>query len=273
MIKFIFVFISTVLLLILNCRTAEASLFDALKIVGSSNPVTGPNCWNYALYSAGLVDSIRNVDDTEFHFLIESPLCQKLSGEATYWPGQIGVIRDQESYSHIKENHAFVYLTPNKILTKNGPFRESVYELTSLQKLLQISAFHLGPGRFLSRYQCTSLSSYFRDKKINPHLLKIAEIKIKFEVYYANVIRKKENLSIQFKNEILTKINKELAILKTDLKQGLLSWSEDERLFINILSQHFIGIAGQLYYTHASPIMDEFEELSPSLLAMLNGNK
>ena len=233
-----------------------ADLKAGLSFVGKSSKTTGPNCWNYALYSAGLVHSLRNVEADEFDFFIHSKLCQLIDDSKPVVAGQIGAIQDIVQGKPI-QNHAFIFLSRNEILTKNGPYIQAPYQRSTLSELFQIPSYQLNSTRILQRYSCGSLNHYLSvHPNLNKKLLRIYHLTKKFELEYQKVTFEKIELDINFKTFIIS----EIETLIFDLSGFYLS--DEDRFLKEVIATHLSGMSGQIYYTYASPIMDQFISLS-----------
>lgn len=257
-------FFVSIFFTILNCFPifVKADLNQALKKVGTYSKTTGPNCWNYALYSAGLVNSLRNVEENEFTFFIKSRLCHKLQDQDAIKPGQIGAIQDIEN-NKVIQNHAFVFLGPEAVLTKNGPYVAAAYQVMSLKNLLQIPSYQLHPKRLLERYECEDIESFIKNYPgLNIHLLQIYDLVKAFEYHYEQDTLQNIQLDMKFKDTTLLLIEKAILDMAFD---GL---NSDDHFFRDLIAIHLSGISGQIYYTYASPIMDQFESLSRKLKAL-----
>lgn len=99
----------------------------------------GPNCWNASLFLAGVNNGLYYTDDTAFRSVIDSPLCQEIPQESLQ-AGDIIALRRYASgkllpASFLSEVHAFTYLDSQTVLTKDGPHKEALYNVSTLENV------------------------------------------------------------------------------------------------------------------------------------------
>jgi hypothetical protein len=153
-----------------------------LESLNQCPKVMGANCWNFALASAGLAQGLRYTSAEEISALLESPLCSPVrTGKPQ--TGDLVVMRDQskiegghdQAHDNLMgELHAYVYLTPQLGLTKNGYRHSQPYTVMGHDNLHQ--AYGLAPEEcrltstptpkgcktWSTVYRCISLQEYQR---------------------------------------------------------------------------------------------------------------
>lgn len=120
---------------------AEVSLPPrAEKLVGTYSSLHGPNCWNSALYSAGLVSGIRHVDFSEFTAWLDSPLCEEVEEKAAV-AGDIVALRRARGdgrlvdFPYTAEIHGYLLVAPGLAFTKNGTGKGDGYQVQDIPSL------------------------------------------------------------------------------------------------------------------------------------------
>jgi hypothetical protein len=131
----------SLLLFFTSVVSAEPALPPrAQELVGKYASFSGPNCWDSALYSAGLVTGIRHVDFSEFTAWLESPLCEEV-GEKSAAAGDIVALRRARSdgrlveFPYSAEIHGYLLLAPGMAFTKNGTSSGDGYQVQDTASL------------------------------------------------------------------------------------------------------------------------------------------
>lgn len=93
--------------------------------------LNGPNCWNAALYFIGALPHVRYTSAAEFDSFLRSPKFRKINPDEFLLPGDVVAL-----YGANKHQHAFVYLSDDLFLHKNGPFAGESYQLTDISNVL-----------------------------------------------------------------------------------------------------------------------------------------
>jgi hypothetical protein len=107
------------------------------KLQGVTPLVSGPNCWNAALVSAGMVPYLRYVDGWEMRFWMNySGLCYEPPANVAAQPGDIIAIRQRQAPTQENPNpqdpsevHGMVYVTDQLVFSKNGAGNTNPYSL------------------------------------------------------------------------------------------------------------------------------------------------
>jgi len=142
----------------------------AREILDSRTALPGPNCWNSALYGAGLVNGLRHVTGDEFTAWISSPLCREVP-EAEAAGGDIVAFRRSTIEGKLvdgpygSEIHAFLLVSPNEAFTKNGAVATYEFRLQDLVSLReQYEKANRSECRMLDfpRSHCALKAQYFR---------------------------------------------------------------------------------------------------------------
>lgn len=270
----------TFLLICLVSSFSFGSIRAAIGLVGMRPKVEGPNCWNYALFSFGLSNSIRNVDQNEFASIINSPLCQKLGPYETDFSSTIGAIREiDERTRQITDIHAFVYLNNNLVISKNGAGSRSAYVQDTFERLMAIGLYTVNSScqfnvasrtvlnsslckKFLERYRCTSIPNFIKKSRLETAsvILRLVKSLTEFEK------------TLQQESLFLKRLdNESTAFHISNIKRDIIdisaqkTFSSHELTILKILAAQLHGVSGQLYYEHASPLMDYFESFGVSV--------
>ncbi|HRO68568.1 MAG TPA: hypothetical protein PL182_13435, partial [Pseudobdellovibrionaceae bacterium] len=103
----------------------------------------GPNCWNAALYSRGLVGGIRHVDGYEFTAWLSSPLCKEVPAEQAAGGDIVALRRVTLDGRLVKgpygaEVHGFLLGSDGIGFTKNGTNAKDIYQLQDAASIFQI---------------------------------------------------------------------------------------------------------------------------------------
>lgn len=96
---------------------------------GTSSHVNGPNCWNGALYAAGVVDELRMFTPSEWLEALNTA-CYEVK---TPRPGDIGrLFHPTEG-----EVHGFIHLDDETIFAKHGEQTQYGYQTMSYNEMLE----------------------------------------------------------------------------------------------------------------------------------------
>lgn len=128
-------------LLFASVVSAEPALPSrAEAIVGKFAAFHGPNCWNSALYGAGVVSGIRHVDYDEFTAWLASPFCKAVE-EKSSAAGDIVALRRVSASGRLVdfpfsyEIHGYLLVAPGMAFTKNGATQRDGYQVMSADTL------------------------------------------------------------------------------------------------------------------------------------------
>lgn len=125
---------------------AANSLEDVARIralVNREAARNGPNCWNAALYSRGLVEGIRHVDGHEFTAWLSSPLCEEVSAEQATAGDVVALRRFTTDGRLVKgpygaEIHGFLLGDDGIGFTKNGTNAKDIYQFQDTREIFRL---------------------------------------------------------------------------------------------------------------------------------------
>lgn len=129
-----------ILLFTSSLRAAPELPPRAQALNGKFAVLHGPNCWNSALYSVGVVSGVRHVDYAEFTSWLESPFCQEVE-EKSAAAGDIVALRRARSDGRLvtmpysAEVHGYLLAAPGLAFTKNGTSKGDGYQLQDTASL------------------------------------------------------------------------------------------------------------------------------------------
>lgn len=109
-----------------------------------------PNCWNWALYVTGGVQSLHFTDSDVFESFLNSSFCRRAESRSVK-TGQIGVIKTYESDTHL---HAFYTLSATEVLTRTLSFNPA----TGAYEVAPLTAVRSGFHRPLSDPRCQNIT-------------------------------------------------------------------------------------------------------------------
>lgn len=96
---------------------------------GKSSHIYGPNCFNGALFIAGLNHSKRFTSPAEWKHLLDKN-CYEISSPFT---GSVGRIYDENKNVEI---HGYIYMSDLEVFAKHGQDKAHGYEIMSMKKML-----------------------------------------------------------------------------------------------------------------------------------------
>lgn len=125
----------------------------------------GPNCFNTALNSVGLLQSIRHSTQEEIDFFTRPPFCREIKVKSDLEPGDLILIRGSGVPS---EMHAFIYINDDLVFSKSRFSIQFPYELVSSEWVFSI--FALGKiakpecrlANDISKSDCPVRAQYYR---------------------------------------------------------------------------------------------------------------
>lgn len=112
-----------------SCVPQQVRTYQGLT--GTQN---GPNCWNLALVMAGLVPVLRQSSDTEWEYLINSPLCRELRDGESPQSGDLGSIEMRAPDNNV-QIHGFMYVSDRMVFSKNGTLLNAPYALQTREDM------------------------------------------------------------------------------------------------------------------------------------------
>lgn len=145
----------------------------AKKTNGVCTVNSGPNCWNTALISSGVLSSQRYTTPEEMKFWMSSPLCKKRESPDKPRPGDIVAIRGGAG-SYSVDLHGFVYISDELSFGKNGPEINDPYEFKKTSEVFKVNQIpkecqtsrHSDCLKWAEYYQCESMESYLAQNPI-----------------------------------------------------------------------------------------------------------
>jgi hypothetical protein len=164
------------------CHFSHASFMD---LDGTSSHLKGPNCWNGAMYAAGVISHKRFMHPNEWSFYLEN-YCQKLE---TPEKGAVGRLYLKDG----DEVHGFIHLDESTIFAKHGEDQAHGYKIMSYEEMLD----QYGRTR-----RCRT-SNRFEDECFHDLSFYRCDSKVNFSKPIIEINRALENLS--FSSE--TKLN------------------------------------------------------------------
>ncbi len=148
------------------------------RIQKKKTALSGPNCWNSALYLSGLTSGIHHTTGEEFRFYLESPLCQQVSSPAA---GDVVALRRKSSTGKIlrgalfSEVHGYTLLGHDLALSKNGTAAAVAYEKISNDEVFKYYERNDKRACKISgipREHCNLVREYYRCNSLESYLLK-----------------------------------------------------------------------------------------------------
>lgn len=109
-----------------------------IEVGDKTSEIAGPNCFNLAIYSAGLAPALVHSTDEELGGLIRPPFCEAVSGGKPS-AGDIGVMSKEG-----EAIHAFTYISPQLAWTKNGANAASVNQFDSFKRMTAVYEYPFG---------------------------------------------------------------------------------------------------------------------------------
>lgn len=102
----------------------------------------GPNCWNTTLVGVGLLNHIRFSSAEEFRFLMDSPVCKKISA-AELQPGDVQIYFRPKAELSVdqREVHTNIWLSEKKNFNKMTVFATAPYAVTTHDEVNRLYAF------------------------------------------------------------------------------------------------------------------------------------
>lgn len=91
----------------------------------------GPNCWNFCLMHAGILQHFRFTTGEEFRHWLSGPLAEEVKGLDQLKPGDIFALTSGRD-----EVHGAIAVSPNLVLSKTGRDLEYGYRLMDIREML-----------------------------------------------------------------------------------------------------------------------------------------
>lgn len=148
--------------------------------------VEGPNCWNEATYIAGISKGIHHTTGSEFAFIVDSPLCTRISKENAE-VGDIVALRRFDrnnkliTVSLFSEVHGYTFLDATTGFTKKGTMASAPYEVMSHEDIFQFykkSEYRSCKRLGLDRADCNLKPVVYRCQNFEGLLSKTVELSL-----------------------------------------------------------------------------------------------
>jgi hypothetical protein len=124
-----------------------------LDLDGTSSNYNGPNCWNGAMYAAGVIENKRFMHPNEWHYYLNNH-CEEVEHAV---PGAVGRIYIGET-----EVHGFIHLDEDKIFAKHGEAQAHGYKVMSYKKMMaQYGRTRECSSRNYTRPECYHSVKYY----------------------------------------------------------------------------------------------------------------
>lgn len=116
-----------------ECRIDVSNVipFREKRVEGKCSAYSGPNCFNTALITQGILKHRRVVSVDEINFWTESELCSEVPPGEEISPGDLYVLYDKSGLPL----HGFTYVSPELVYSKGGPQKEMKYNLEPLSNM------------------------------------------------------------------------------------------------------------------------------------------
>ncbi len=119
----------TLFTLISTHLLAQTEPLTLTQLNGTSSHIDGPNCWNGALYVAGILEHRRMLAPEEWLYYLESS-CEEVESPQK---GDVGRVY----HSQKGEVHGFIHLDYQTLFAKHGESTLYGYQIMSYQKMLK----------------------------------------------------------------------------------------------------------------------------------------
>lgn len=109
---------------------AQASSIDSLidTLDGTSSHIDGPNCWNGALFGAGVIEHKRFLHPDEWLTLLREN-CREIKGAPL--SGDVGRLFIEDT-----EVHGFIHVNEELIFAKHGQDKKDGYQVMTYEEML-----------------------------------------------------------------------------------------------------------------------------------------
>ncbi len=201
---------------------------------GTSSHIDGPNCWNGALYAAGVLPNKRFLDPNEWTYHLRTT-CSEVDVPQS---GDVGRLFYQEE-EQITEVHGFIHLDQDSVFAKHGEAIAHGYQFMSYEEMMDqygrtrdcrlsgssdASCFHR-----LKYYRCRqeakSLGPWPEVHHLLEEILFEEETKWKFKEKCDGAIFLARNERMQQMDELFKRALKESAPIGSQDKELLLNYA------------------------------------------------
>lgn len=240
----------------------------------------GPNCYNNALKSAGLISSFRHSSDDEFQLYMASPLCRKLSREESHQVGDIGTVNVFVNGAPYPE-HAFYLVSPDEASSKNGRYWLSPYVVASEKSILDLyevpstqecrknsGVKNTGCTKFTEYFRCSDLQAYLKQRQIPSWYpeasarLSALEAELESHLLHLDGVAMTES---QVRIELILKMNESLEILLSRARQ-MTSATPDEMFLWKTIFYRAQDSVSQMNFLFDVGIRSDFPDYDKKLL-------
>ncbi|MBC7396776.1 MAG: hypothetical protein H7333_04965 [Bdellovibrionales bacterium] len=167
-----------------HCKVEVTQALPAFtkKVLGIFPENDGPNCWNTALVSAGILPHLRGTEADEFKYWMSSPLCTELKAGEKPEAGDVMAIRS--SYGSTEE-HAFIYGTEELSFSKKTFEAAEPYRMLSTDEIYGRPFNVKRECRALGRtdcetqvhaFRCINMKQYLSDKALNARVSSLSAL-------------------------------------------------------------------------------------------------
>ncbi len=167
------IFILSLLSISVQARTSDRLQELIERLDGTSSYIDGPNCWNGAIYAAGVVSELRMFHPDEWLYHLQRNCVKVLRPEA----GDVGRI-----YAEDAEVHGFIYLSESEVFAKHGEQTQWGYRRMSAQEML--SSYERTRNCRINQdfsSKCYHRIEYYRCEGRSSEALELESLSAKFE--------------------------------------------------------------------------------------------
>lgn len=216
----------------------------------------GPNCWNLALKTVGILPHFRFTASNEMTFYSNSILCRRISKDEIQ-RGDLGLIRVPKHYKR-EEYHAFYYITPELVFSKNGSSQNEPYVIARKDEIFKI---YNVPPLPVDLRRCNSLRSYMdAHPHLSSYLLKTLKEITRYESDLEQWIYYGRSIGLERERVIIDIAKKHLQRLDENASQPPYSLEDD--LFIQgVIRERFFSIAEQFDVLERKDLFLELQDL------------
>ncbi len=153
---------------------------------GKLNEFMGPNCYNSALVTAGILPHANYTSRVEMNFWMNSPLCREKDLSEEISPGDIIAIKDNGQFYH-----GMVHISENLIFSKNGNSTNGHYYFDTQKSLYSDKGYDIKKEceriplnrdentnqcqRSVHIFSCQTWDDFIKDSELSPQKKEILE--------------------------------------------------------------------------------------------------
>ena len=138
-------------------------------LIGRKTRLSGPNCWNTVLFTAGMARRPRFSGAREMSLWMSSPYCRQLAVKETPLPGDIIAMRTAARTNPgrgagAEELHGMVFLSPELAFSKNTSRKDDKYAIQRAPLIYQSFHFVSAECEFAEGTpdNCLTWANYYR---------------------------------------------------------------------------------------------------------------